>query len=93
MQHNCYEGRCVDVEGEIPVNPRQEGSSICLHIKHTNHNSYLLNAFSHHAPDYHRRYSGLEPRPISDQQMLQALQEGLQNWRHEHIDDDDELSD
>ncbi|KAA1097572.1 hypothetical protein PGT21_011941 [Puccinia graminis f. sp. tritici] len=88
VQHNCYEGQCQHVEGPMTVNPRHEGSSIFHHIQHTNHNSYLLNAFSHHAPEYHRQYSGLRPSVISHQQMMQALHQGLQRWQYEKFDDD-----
>jgi hypothetical protein len=71
----------------MKVNPRHEGSSIFHHIQHTNHNSYLLNAFSHHAPEYHRQYSGLRPSVISHQQMMHALHQGLQKWQYEKFDD------
>ncbi|KAA1082985.1 hypothetical protein PGT21_022018 [Puccinia graminis f. sp. tritici] len=88
VQHNCHEGQCQHVEAPMKVNPRHEGSSIFHHIQHTNHNSYLLNAFSHHAPEYHRQYSGLRPSVISHHQMMEALHQGLQRWQYEKFDDD-----
>ncbi|KAH9459003.1 hypothetical protein Pst134EA_019155 [Puccinia striiformis f. sp. tritici] len=58
-------------------------------IVHTNHNGYLLNSFSHHAPDYHRLLAGLRPSHISHEEMTEALNQGLENWRSEAGDDDD----
>ena len=88
VQHNCIEGGCAAVEAAVPVNKRQEGTSVFYHIRHTNHNSYLLNAFAHHEAQRHRQLSGLRHMVVTGSQMMQALTEGLQKWQGENDGDD-----
>ncbi|EFP89671.2 uncharacterized protein PGTG_15634 [Puccinia graminis f. sp. tritici CRL 75-36-700-3] len=81
VQHNCHEAQCQFKKRERNIANYQEGDpGLSYETIHNNHNSFILNSTSLHAPVNHLYLADLEHYEPTPSQWVGAIQVGLDKW-------------
>lgn len=81
MQHNCFDAGCTLTKTKARKVEKQLTDNFDLEITHQNLNSYILNASAHYSAHIHRDLSNRGIPPVSPQEWVQAIEDGLAKWK------------
>ncbi|OAV88755.1 hypothetical protein PTTG_28931 [Puccinia triticina 1-1 BBBD Race 1] len=86
VQHNCKRGNCPIKNTQPAQIERQETEIKTAQVEHTDNRHFVINTASFHDPFQHHQISQTDLPQISNQDMVQCVLDGLENWGLHHFE-------